>query len=48
VVLTQDTTAKKELLDYLSSDYIKKDIYDANIQEIDAFFSLLKILSSQV
>jgi predicted AAA+ superfamily ATPase len=48
VVLQPDKTKKIRKLDQLSTDYIKKDIYDANIAEIDKFFSLLKILASQV
>ena len=47
VVLLPDRERKKRKLEQLSLDYIKKDIYDANIQEVDKFFAILKILATQ-
>ncbi len=48
VVLTPDVEQKIELLGSLSSDYIKKDLYDSRIEWIDKFFAILRILASQV
>jgi len=47
VVLLSEREKKIQALELLASDYIKKDIYDANIQEIDKFFAILKILAHQ-
>jgi predicted AAA+ superfamily ATPase len=48
VVLLSDREKKQRKLEQLSLDYIKKDIYDANLQEADKFFALLKILATQI
>lgn len=48
VVLTSDTEQKIELLASLSSDYIKKDLYDTHIEGVDKFFAILRILANQV
>jgi predicted AAA+ superfamily ATPase len=47
VILLSEREKKKRKLEQLSLDYIKKDIYEANVQEVDKFFALLKILASQ-
>lgn len=39
---------KKEVLRDLAYSYIKKDIFEANIQKEEYFYKLLKILSSQI
>ena len=48
MVLTSDTEQKIELLASLSSDYIKKDLYDTHIEGVDKFFAILRILANQV
>jgi predicted AAA+ superfamily ATPase len=47
VVLTPEIEKKKRKLELLASDYIKKDIYDANISESTVFFNILKVLATQ-
>ncbi|MCK9272515.1 ATP-binding protein [Candidatus Gracilibacteria bacterium] len=47
IVLTKDNTKKIERLYDYSFDYIKKDIYEAKIQDQDKFLNLLKILANQ-
>ena len=48
VVLTKEKEEKKKLLKTLSSDYIKKDIYEANIDWADTFLWILKVLAGQI
>jgi predicted AAA+ superfamily ATPase len=47
VILFDDTEKKKRKLEFLTTDYIKKDIFEANINEVNVFFNLLKILAGQ-
>jgi predicted AAA+ superfamily ATPase len=47
VVLLDDNEKKKRKLELLTTDYIKKDIFEANISEINAFFGMLRVLASQ-
>ncbi|MCH2188478.1 ATP-binding protein [Candidatus Gracilibacteria bacterium] len=47
IVLLDSAEAKIDRLQDYSFDYIKKDIYEANIQHEDKFLALLKILASQ-
>lgn len=47
IVLMDSVEQKKERLLEYSQDFIKKDIYEANIQDQDKFFNILKILASQ-
>ncbi|MDR0606954.1 MAG: hypothetical protein LBG52_01065 [Candidatus Peribacteria bacterium] len=47
MILFDDTEKKKRKLEFLTTDYIKKDIFEANINEVNVFFNLLKILAGQ-
>jgi len=47
VVLENDYKEKKDILENMSFDYIKKDIFDANIQNEEKYFDLFKILAHQ-
>lgn len=47
VVLLSNKEKKIRKLGLLSQDYIKKDIYDANISEITVFMNILKVLAGQ-
>jgi len=47
IVLIKDHDKKIQRLNDFTFDYIKKDIYDANISDSDKFFSILKILANQ-
>lgn len=47
VVLASDAAEKKEILENMAFDYIKKDIFEARIQNEEKYFHLLKILASQ-
>lgn len=48
IVLYPTNEQKKLKLSEFAFDYVKKDIYDANIADSDKFLSLLKILASQI
>lgn len=39
---------KEEILRDIAYSYIKKDVYEANIRQSEAFYRLLKILASQI
>jgi predicted AAA+ superfamily ATPase len=47
VVLMNNKDEKIQKLQSLASDYIKRDIYDSNIEESAKFFDLLRILADQ-
>lgn len=47
IVLIKDHDKKIQRLNDFTFDYIKKDIYDANISDSDKFFSILKTLANQ-
>lgn len=47
VALAQNNDIKKILLEEIGASYIKKDIRDAGIKNIDKYFALLKILANQ-
>lgn len=47
IALTKDDNIKKILLEEIGTSYIKKDIRDAGLKNLDKYFSLLKILASQ-
>ncbi|MDR0282623.1 MAG: DUF4143 domain-containing protein [Candidatus Peribacteria bacterium] len=46
-MLLSNKEKKIRKLGLLSQDYIKKDIYDANISEITVFMNILKVLAGQ-
>jgi len=48
VVLAKSIQEKQEVLKDLAYSYIKKDIYEADINQEEVFFRLMKILSGQV
>lgn len=48
VVLANDATEKKFKLQELAGSFIKKDIYESNIENEDKFYHLLILLSSQI
>jgi predicted AAA+ superfamily ATPase len=48
VVLAKSIPEKQEVLKDLAYSYIKKDIYEADINQEETFFRLMKILSGQV
>lgn len=48
VVLAKNIQEKQEVLKDLAYSYIKKDIYEAGINQEEVFFRLMKILSGQV
>ncbi len=47
VVLTPEPQEKLDLLEAMSFDYIRKDIFEAKIQDEEKYFHLLKILAHQ-
>lgn len=47
IVLLNDNQKKIERLSDFTLDYIKKDIYDSNIADIDKFLAILKVLAHQ-
>jgi len=47
IALTAEEDIKKILLEEIGTAYIKKDIEDAGIKNIDKYFAILKILASQ-
>lgn len=47
IALEQDNDIKKILLEEIGTSYIKKDIKDAGIKNIDKYFSILKTLANQ-
>lgn len=47
IVLSSEIQEKRDLLEEITFDYIKKDIFEANIQDEEKYFHLLKILASQ-
>ena len=48
VVLGESYKLKELLLSEIAYDFIKKDIYEANIHEQDKYYSILKIIANQV
>ncbi len=48
IVLEPNYDKKRELLSEIALDYIKKDIYEANIQDQEKYFKILKILAQQI
>ncbi len=48
IVLEPDYNKKRELLSEIALDYIKKDIYEANIQDQEKYFKILKTLAVQI
>lgn len=47
VVLEENFDEKKNILESMSYDYIKKDIYESKISDEEKYFSLMKILAHQ-
>lgn len=47
IVLFEDFSQKINRLSEFTLDYIKKDIYDSNIADIDKFLNILKTLANQ-
>jgi len=47
VVLEESFDEKKNILEAMSYDYIKKDIYESKISDEEKYFSLMKILAHQ-
>lgn len=47
-VVLSSREEKEEIIKEMAYSYIKKDIYEANIKQEEAFYKLFKILSSQV
>lgn len=47
IVLLNDNQWKIERLSDFTLDYIKKDIYDSNIADVDKFLAILKVLAQQ-
>lgn len=47
IVLSKDNNRKIDRLSDFTLDYIKKDIYDSNIADVDKFLSILKVLANQ-
>ena len=48
LVLLDDIKDKKEYLKNIANSYIKKDIREANIEYVEKYYFILKILSNQV
>jgi len=48
LVLLEKIEDKKEYLKSIANSYIKKDIFEANIEYQDKYYFILKILSSQI
>ncbi len=48
VVLEKNTEEKKLLLNELLTSFLKKDIYESNIEEEQKFYNLIAVLSSQI
>jgi len=48
VVLESDSKMKELVLEEIANDYIKKDIYEANIQDQDKYYFVLKLLANGV
>lgn len=47
IALVKDNEIKKILLEEIGASYVKKDVWEAGIKNIDKYFALLKILASQ-
>jgi len=47
VVLAENDEMKKMILEEIGSSYIKKDILDAGVRNVEKYFHLLKILAGQ-
>ncbi len=48
LVLFDSISEKKEYLKSIANSYIKKDIYEANIEHTEKYYFILKILASQI
>jgi predicted AAA+ superfamily ATPase len=48
VVLAEDVQMREIVLEDIATSYIKKDISDAGIRNVEKYFALLKILASQI
>ena len=47
IALTADNYVKKILLEEIGTSYIKKDVEEAGIKNVDKYFALLKIIAGQ-